>query len=227
MESKFFNSLFDGDNTNGLKLCQGLTGGDFWARPGGCMTIYRGEDGAMDYNDIQAVMGIDDDDISIPNQALPPSTIWHYIRRQVSDCGLESADSPACIVTINSDGDMLGASPNEPTDTVIEQLAGGKFRLRWRYLPTGQEILPTGFKIYIDAGGGFDFDNPIAIVSYHRSIENGWISEAYTHGQTYKFCIRSYAAGAGETDNTDYVSAAADAQGPAAASGVTIDWEEV
>lgn len=226
MLAKFFNSLYGGDSANGVKLCQGLTEGDFWARPGGCMTIYNGQDGVMDYETIQAVMGIEDDDISIINQALPPSTVWHYIRRQVSDCGIESVDSPVCIVTVDSEGDILGAVPNEPTAAATEQLAGGKFKLRWRYLPTGQEILPTGFYIYIDAGGGFDFDNPIATVTYHRSIENSWVSAAFTHGQTYKFCIRSYAANAGETDNTDYVQAAADSQGPAAASGVTIVWEE-
>ena len=35
MDTKFFDSLYEGDSANGFKLCMGLTGGDFWARASG------------------------------------------------------------------------------------------------------------------------------------------------------------------------------------------------
>jgi len=49
MDHAFFNSLFEGDSSNGRKLCMGLTGGDFWARITGCQNLYRG-DTALEIN---------------------------------------------------------------------------------------------------------------------------------------------------------------------------------
>lgn len=228
MESKFFqNAVFIGLSANAIKLGTILTLGQFWVRPSGCHIIYRGQDGAMNYNDIQAVMNIADEDVFINAQTLPPNTIWHYIRRQCSDCGLESPDSPPCIVVINADGDMISNTPNTPVNLIIEQLAGGKLRLRWRYFETGQEVIPTSFKIFMDSGDGFDFDSPIATVPYRRAVEHSWTSDTLIHGQRYKFIVQSYAANAGQSNNTNFVFAIADAVGPPAANGLTINWEEI
>lgn len=155
--------------------------------------VYRGQDGVIDYNNVVGRMWPGDTSVSLANQDLPPNTIWHYVRRSVSECGLESADSPPCIVVIDSDGEMIGNTPNTPANLKIEQVIGGKLRLRWRYIPTGQDIIPTGFNIYMDDGSGFNFDTPIATIPYKRAIEHSWTSEALTHGQRYKFIVRSYA----------------------------------
>lgn len=155
--------------------------------------IYRGQDGVIDYNNVVGRMWPDDTSVSLANQNLPPNTMWDFVRRQVSECGLESADSPACKVIINSDGSMISNTPNTPANVIIEQVIGGKLRLRWRYFPTGQEILPTGFAIYVDDGSGFDFSVPLAVVPYKRAIEHSWTSDALTHGERYKFIVRSYA----------------------------------
>jgi len=227
MEDKFFlNAVYKGRSSNAIKLGTVLTLGRFWVRPSGCHTIYRGQDSVMDYDNVQAVMDIDDTSVSIDAQALPASTIWDYRRRQCSDCGLESGDSPGCIVVVNADGDIIGNSPNAPRNLRIEQVAGGKLRLRWRYFATNQEIAATGFKVYMDSGAGFDFDSPLATVSYNRKVEFTWLSETLTHGALYSFVVRSYATDAGESNNSNKVSAIADSQGPTAATGLSISWEE-
>jgi hypothetical protein len=158
--------------------------------------VYRGQDGNFDYDNPVAEMELSDEQVSIPDQDLPPDTIWHYIRRRVSgDCELESPDSPSCIVRIDSNGDMLGNIPNAPVNLIAEGLAEGKVKLRWRYTPFEEEIAPTGFYVYIDSGSGFDFGNPDAIVPYRdkgAGAEFNWTSEPLTHGEIYRFCVRSY-----------------------------------
>jgi len=191
------------------------------------MHLYRGQDGNIDYNNIKAGMDEDDISISIPNQALPPNTIWDFVRRRVSLCNLESADSPACRVMIDSNGDMLGQTPNKPLNLTIEKLAGAKLKLRWRYTRLGEEIAPTGFKIYMDSGDGFDFDTPTDTVSFNRGVEFSWTSNELVNGQLYKFCVRSYRTDAGESQNTNFVSAEADSQGPDAITDLQASWEEL
>lgn len=159
--------------------------------------VYRGQDGVFDYENPVAVMALEDEQVTIPDQDLPPNTTWHYIRRRVSgDCELESPDSPACIVRIDSNGEMLGSIPNTPTKLAVEGLADGKVKLRWRYAPSEEEIAPAGFHIYIDSGAGFDFETPDAIVPYRgggpKAGEFDWTSESLTHGELYRFCVRSY-----------------------------------
>ncbi len=193
----------------------------------GVIRVYRGQDGNIDYTTPVADMGIDESQVSIAGQDLPANTIWHYTRRQVSGCGLESDDSPVCRVAIDAAGDMVGSTPNAPQALAIEQLIGGKLRLRWRYIPVDQEILPTGFYIYIDTGSGFDFETPYATVSYQRRWEFKWDSSALTHGTLYRFVVRAYRTGGGIDSNTRIVSALADSQGPAALTGLTASWEEI
>jgi len=192
--------------------------------------IYRGQDGVIDYGNIVATMSLAAAQITISDQALPADTIWHYIRRLVRHCcGKESPDSPACIVRIDSNGDMIDLTPNTPQSLVIEPVAGAKLRLRWRYTPLAEEIMPTGFKVYIDSGSGFNFDSPADTVAYLRGGDGefSWVSDALTNGQRYRFCVRSYTTGKGESQNTNYVAAIADSDGPAAITGLQSTWSEV
>jgi len=191
--------------------------------------IYRGQDGIIDYENSVALMSSSDSQVSIPNQVLPPDTIWYYIRRQVAPCGLESPDSPACIIRIDADGDMLPTTPNQPLSVTAIQFAGGKFLLRWRYTPIDHEIVPTGFHVYVDSGSGFNFAVPAATVNYKLGGhgEFKWESGAYSHGQRIKFCVRAYAQGKGETQNTDYVAAVADALGPESITDVYATVEQL
>lgn len=229
METRFLkDALFNGMTSNAFKLGTALTLGWFWTRVAGCHTVYRGQDGNLDYDSVVAVMELDDNQVAIANQDLPADTIWHFIRRQVSDCGLESADSPVCVIAIDSTGDMRPEIPNPPLQLTVKQLVGGKLQLQWRYTKIGEEVTPTGFKIYMDSGSGFDFNTPEATVSYGGAIFTfSWTSDALTHGQAYCFCVRSYREGAGETQNTNYVTAKADSEGPDAITDLRASWEEV
>jgi hypothetical protein len=214
-----------------------------------CIVVYRGQDGNIDYDNPVAVMDLDDIQAAIADQDLPPNTIWHYIRRRVSDCGIESKDSPVCFVRMDANGEMQLEMPNRPLMVIVKPISGGRFLLRWRYTPIDEEVKPTEFRIYIDTGaltltrmrnkpgieslrfgtlhsetipGGFDFNLPETIVKYGLGGrgEFQWTSDAYIHGTRCKFCIRAYAANKGETQNTDYVSAIADHEGPDAITDI-------
>ncbi len=191
--------------------------------------IYRGQDGDIDYDSAVATMDLTDTEVQIAAQALPANTIWHYVRRQRSECALESDPSDPCIVRIDADGDMILDTPNTPDSQAVEQVAAAKLKVRWRYSELAQEIVPTGFRIYIDSGTGFDFDTPDATVAFALGggPEFSWTSSALNDGQTYKFCVRAYTTGSGETQNTAFVSAVAKSSGPSALTGVTGSWEVV
>lgn len=191
--------------------------------------IYRGQDGNIDYSSAVATMDLTDTEVQISAQALPATTIWHYVRRQLSACALESDPSDPCTVQIDADGDMILDTPNIPDSLAVEQVAGAKLKVRWRYSELGQEIAPTGFRIYIDSGSGCDFDTPDATVAFAQGggPEFSWTSAALSDGTTYKFCVRAYTTGSGETQNTAFVSAVAKSSGPSGLTGITGSWEVV
>ena len=192
------------------------------------MVIYRGQDGDIDDDTVRAFMRATDNQVSIPNQALPANTIWTFVRRLISDCGLESPDSPACIVRIDENGGMILNTPNKPMNLTLERLADAKMRLRWRYTAIGQEVPPTGFNIYMDSGLGFDWDTPDAVKNVPGGNgECSWTSESLVNGQRYKFCVRAFRTGEGETQNTDYVSGIADSVGPDAIENIWATWEAI
>ncbi len=162
----------------------------------------------------------------ITGQDLPPLTRWHYVRRQENVCGLESSDSDICRVEIDEEGNMILATPNSQTDLSAEVLAGAVIQLRWRYSALGEEVSPTGFRVYIDSGSGFDFSTPDAEVEYNLGYEYEWTSGTLIDGATYKFCVRSYSDVVGsESSNNNFVSATADSTGPAAITGIS-GWSE-
>ena len=67
MDAKFFDSLYEGDSANGVKLCLGLTGGDFWAQVAGCQNLYRGPNAeTIDFDTLLMVAGIDDKSLTVP-----------------------------------------------------------------------------------------------------------------------------------------------------------------
>lgn len=189
--------------------------------------IYRGQDGNIDLSTAIATMDLTDTEVEIAAQDLPADTIWHYVRRQVSECALESDPSDPCIVQIDGDGDMILATPNIPDSVTVEQLAGAKLKVRWRYSELSQEIAPTGFRIYIDSGSGFDFDTPDATAAFAQGggPEFSWTSSALNDGQTYKFCVRAYTTDYGESQNTAFVSGVAKSSGPSGLTGITGFWE--
>jgi hypothetical protein len=187
--------------------------------------VYRGQDGRINYTEPVGVMALNDTQVTIAAQDLPPGTTWHYVRRLVSaDCGRESPDSPVCIVRIGADGSVQGDKPNPPDDLTAAAILGGRVLLRWRYSTAGQQAAPAGFVIFKDtlevayaavpAGGGLKGDY-------------GWTSGVLTHGAICHFCVRAYTAGGELSDNTAFVTVQADSHGPPAITGLTAEQEEI
>ena len=202
--------------------------------PPGSVVIFGGQDGIIDYATPLAVEPEGTTEITIEGLDLPTDTIWHFVAQNVADCGcgLQSDDSPVCVIRIDAAGDAILAAPNAPLNLTAIGLAAGKVKLRWVYSAIGQAVPPTGFNVYVDSGSGFDFENPDDTVEAYASMSRSagsdeltWTSEALSHGQLYRFCVRSSNDAGGESQNTNYVSIVADAQGPAAITNVTATWE--
>lgn len=215
----------------GNALAMGLLEGDFWARHAGCYTVYRGLGGDFDYDNILAVMNNDDSTVTILGQDLTPEASWHYTRRAVSCCGLESPDAvSACVITIDAAGDSLGARPNAPVDLAVEYGPSNTATIRWRYNPIDQGVEPDVFNIYVDSGSGFDWDTPadtkaVTTPELFGGQEFSWQSSTLTHGQTYRFCVRAANSAAGESQNIASVHLKGDTVGPSAPPYVHAVWE--
>lgn len=190
--------------------------------------VYRGQDGDIDFDNPVAVMAEQDTEVSITGLDWPPNTIWHIVRCAISDCDCQTRSEPSepCIIRIDSNGEMVEAMPNAPVYLAAAPLIGGKIRLQWMYLRERQEVAPDRFQVYIDDGGGFDFSEPAAEIDYSLKREFQWTSEPLVHGQRYKFCVRSARQGAAESQNTNFVAAVADSEGPDAITNLYLSVEE-
>jgi concanavalin A-like lectin/glucanase superfamily protein len=189
MDIVFLNSSFgDFGPVADLALCNPHFG-DFWSLLDGCHAVYRGQNGNIDYTEVQALMGIDDSEVTIDYQDLPPGTSWDYIRQQVSGCGLASEDSvPICKILIDENGDAFAEVPNPPLSLTATAVAGGKIKLRWRYSAVNQKIKPTCFNVYYDDGLGSAYIgddsavDPDAVLILHFDGTDGATSVIDTSG---------------------------------------------
>jgi hypothetical protein len=170
MDSKFFDSLYEGDSANGVRLGMGLTGGDFWARPVGCQMLYRGSNmEAIDFAKILAVDEINASRISPPDYVThEASTTYFYVVHRVNNCGSEEQSLAAAVkIVIDANGDLAAAEPNDVFLVKAGQVEGSKVKLIWFYSPLEQESKPVCFKIYYDSGTGqVDYQNAIATITY-------------------------------------------------------------
>jgi hypothetical protein len=185
-------------------------------------------------SEVVALMPLAATSITIPDQDLDPGSIYKYARVAFSDCGKWNFAQVTATVIIDDAGDALAKAPNPPLQLTATVLAGGTVQLQWYYSSIDQAVNPTGFYIYIDSGSGFDFDNPDDTVTAPASLaragmggEFTWTSDTLSHGVTHKFCVRSYNASYGQSQNTNFVSAVPDSVGPDAATGITGTWEEI
>ncbi len=200
MDAKFFNSLYEGDSPNGVKLGMGLTSGDFWPRVGGCSMLYRGS--GMETIDFANILAVTEADAS---QIQPPSYVQHnsdstyfYVVRRANNCGYQERTLAAAVkVSIDAGGDLVEPQPNNIFEVRVEQVAGDKIQLVWYYCPLKQQSVPVCFKVYYDGGAGqIDYGNAIATISYAGRRFYSYKSDSLDAGE-YLFCIRAEdAAGA-------------------------------
>lgn len=192
--------------------------------------VYRGQDGDIDYSTPVAIIEAGDTQVHITDQALPPNTIWHYVRKDISPCcGKLSPASDPCVVAIDENGDMVLPTPNAPHNVTLEKLGGGKLRVRWLYSRTNQQIAPSGFFIYIDAdGSGFDLSTPDGTKRYQSgSGRFKFDTPAYAHNTLLRVLVRSYRTAGGISQNTRAASEPVDAQGPLALSKIYASYTEI
>ncbi len=109
MEAKFFDSLYGGDSANGVKLCMGLSDGDFWARPAGVQLLYKGQDSIdIDFGRIAGVSNINNNIEAASGQ---PLSRWLYVARRVNCCGMEEQTLLAAVrVAFDGSGNLIGGA---------------------------------------------------------------------------------------------------------------------
>lgn len=194
MDSKFFDSLYEGDSANGIKLGMGLTNGDFWARPAGCQMLYRGNSmETIDFDNILAVDEVDASQISPPDYVThEASTTYFYVVHRVNNCGNEEQSLAAAVkVVIDANGDLAAAEPNDIFLVKAGQVEGSKVKLIWFYNPLEQESKPVCFKIYYDSGTGqVDYQNAIATITYAGRKFYSYQTNTLQAGR-YLFTIRA------------------------------------
>jgi hypothetical protein len=193
MEVKFFDSLYEGDSANGIKLGMGLTDGDFWPRIGGCSMLFRGLGmNLIDFTSILAVAEVESSEISPPSY-IPHngSSAYFYVLRRVNSCGHEEHTlAAAAKISIDSSGELAQPQPNNIFETGAEQMKGSKVQIVWYYCPIEQQSPPAYFNVYYDAGTGqVDYENPITTISYAGWMFYSYTSDALEAGK-YLFAIR-------------------------------------
>jgi hypothetical protein len=194
MEAKFFDSLYSGDSANGVKLCMGLTGGDFWSRPAGVQLLYAGQDSNnVDFGKITAALDMDEDCFEVLPQ--PPFVQWFYVVRRVNCCGAEEKTLSASVINgIDNFNNLIKQSCNNVFITAVEQIEGDKVLLKWFYQPLHQAKEISGFGIFYDDGTGvIDYQTPIGSLKYAGRRFYRFISDSLPKAN-YIFCIRAVAA---------------------------------
>ena len=203
MDAKFFDSLFEGDSANGLKLCMGLTGGDFWARLSGTQNLYRSQNtNTVDLETIVAVADIDDNSITVPDIAEhSSSTYYAYVIRRTNCCGDEEHTLSAAIrVGFDANADLIQPAANKVFSIKAEQIETDKIRLTWFYWPINQAKQITKFKIYSDNGSGtIDYETPVTEITYVGRKFHEYATDTLANNDN-KFCIRAVASD-GTEDN--------------------------
>ena len=193
MDTKFFDSIFEGDSANGVKLGMGLTNGDFWPRPDGCQNLYGGSSVyTIDFNNILVVVDIDEELINVSGFDPEPCEAYLYILRRVNCCG-EEERSLAAAVKVEFDilGNILEPCCNNILNVIAEQVEGLRVQLIWYYCPIDQQAECGYFNIYWDGGSGeIDFETAICAIDYAGPglycYETGVLTES-----EHFFCVKA------------------------------------
>ncbi len=210
MEVKFFDGLRGGDSQAGVKLCLGITGGDFWSRVQGCQNLYRGESiDEIDFEDLLAVSDPDETLIKVPSLiAHHADSVYYYALRRANQCGDEERNLSAVLrAEFDEQGELLGLSCNTIFDVAVKQVAGPKVKLLWYYTSIGQFDKPVRFKVYSDAGsGGVDYQTPAGLIEYIGQGFYVFESDTLSEGR-YLYCIRTESKSGWELSNGSVIEA--------------------
>jgi hypothetical protein len=199
MDSKFCTGLFEGDNANGVRLSMGLTGGDFWARVGGCRNAYRGDSGGgadeIDFTKVLAVCDIESSEIGISGVVHEADKSYLYAVRSVNCAGIEEQSLGVLErISFDAEGAIIAKTCNSVLDVTVEQVRESKARISWRYCPINEQVECTGFCVYSNGGSGeVDFVNAISSVKYTRKGVFSFESDKLVPGK-WRFCVGAVSA---------------------------------
>jgi hypothetical protein len=199
MEAKFFDSLYGGDSAKGIKLCMGITDGDFWTRTNGTANLYKGQSiDDVDFENPEKVADANDKFEIAGGQALSRNI---YVVRRTNRCGNEEKTLNAAIcVEFDALGNLVENGCNKIIDVNAEQIEGGKIKLKWFYHVIHQAKKISRFNIYSDNGSGIiDYQSPIGSVDYSGRKFYQFVTDALTATQ-YRFCIRAVADDGSENE---------------------------
>ena len=225
MDTKFFDSLYEGDSVNGVKLGMGITGGDFWPRISGCRNLYRGNDlPLIDWAKLINVSTSDPGSI-ISGQEHQPGETYFYAIRRANFCGYEEHAFGAIVkVVFDDNGNLLVESGcNNIFEVEGGQISGSACKLVWYYCPINQSEEVGQFNIYSDGGTGeIDYGNIISTVTYsgprYYSFDSGELAEG-----VYRYCIRTVSVSGKENGDLGFVQIGISDEKPAAVESVRIE----
>lgn len=225
MDTKFFDSLYEGDSANGIKLGMGITGGDFWPRILGCQNLYRGEGlPLVDWIKLVEVVASNDDTI-ISEEKHQPGKTYFYAIRLANFCGYEEHTFGAVVkVVFDSNGDLIVESGcNAIFEIEGRQVSGSECRLTWYYSPINQSEEVGHFNIYSDGGTGeIDYDNVVGAIAYsgprYYSFNSGVLAEG-----VYRYCIRTVSVSEKENGDLGFIQICISNEKPAAVESVRIE----
>ncbi len=142
---------------------------------------------------------------------------YEYTLTPVSEYGIEGAESePLEIVIV--DGGISQMPAADPTDLAVEPIAGGKFRLKWRYQYKSDEVMPTGFNVYYSLNEvDWTLDGQIAY--RFQSVASAYNTQTAWDHDTEVFFKVIPVKNTTERANNNVVSAISDAEGPIVSTG--------
>lgn len=144
-------------------------------------------------------------------------TEYTYRVTAIGGGGVENVtDEITAVVPFDDGGDWVGLKPNAPTDLRVTAASGGKFTLKWTYNRAGEQVEPSQFRIYNDAGSGtVDYETVVSMVTYRRGrFHYETLSSAFDDGARVRWSVRAVSAGGVEEENLVVVEQWADAQAP-------------
>lgn len=208
-----------GESQYGWVMGLGNTGGLAIADPAGGHLLERrdvhggtGHYYAVGFAESDAITVVNTD--GFPHDA---DQAYHCRVRWAFGNGHIDGDPPEPIRVDFSGGVKMDPKPNGPVDLAVEAIAGGKYRISFRYEPYGQGVEPSLFKVF--EGDPISYATPLtdsetglSQVNYDAgNLRYSFTTAAYTDGTAHKFAVRSYSASDGlaelNTDTSDAVTA--------------------
>ncbi len=156
MDVKFFDGLFEGDSVNGVKLCLGLTGGDFWARIGGALVCREVKEVQCSSRaDISVVFDVCAVRAAVRIFDTPvPGEVYNFGLSTVSGDGVERfLEHALCFAKFADNGSF---TPNYcgAVDCLSSRLVDGDVVLRWSHYGSVPADQPDSFEVYNAQAGG-------------------------------------------------------------------------